>query len=117
MTYQLFIDFIIIYTKFYEIVDIANLINLDILKMEPQDKATDHQKTKHQLFNGDGFRLLLLTMLYSVQGFAFGFIDITMPVILKKHFNYSEVGVITWCCIPFSIKFIFAPFVDTYFLK
>ena len=68
-------------------------------------------------FNGDEYRLLFLLMLYSVQGFAFGFLDITMPVSLKKYFSYSEIGIICWSWLPFSIKFLFAPFVDTYYFK
>ena len=84
------------------------------------ESSVKNLKTEHgedKLFKGDGLRFLFLALLYIVQGFAMGFLWITMPIILKKKFTYSEIGVISWWCIPYTIKFLFAPFVDTYFIK
>ena len=37
-------------------------------------------------------------------------------LLLKKAgANYTELGVITYCTIPFSFKFLWAPLMDTYF--
>ena len=52
--------------------------------MEPSTKQVDKDNEEHKIFQGDGLRLLFLTLLYTVQGFAFGFLEITMPIILKK---------------------------------
>ena len=85
--------------------------------MEASTKQLDKDNEEHKIFQGDGLRLLFLTLLYTVQGFAFGFIEITMPIILKKNFTYSEIGVISCSCLPFTIKFLFAPFVDAHFIQ
>ena len=85
--------------------------------MEPSTKQVDKYNEEHKIFQGDGLRLLFLTLLYTVQGFAIGFLEITMPIILKKNFTYSEIGVISWSCLPITIKFFFAPLVDAHFIQ
>ena len=85
--------------------------------MDINKKLVNGNKKQIEHVQRDSLRLLFLILLYSAQGFAFGFLDVTMPVFLKRHFTYSEIGIISWSCLPFSVKFLFAPFVDTYFFK
>ena len=68
-------------------------------------------------FNGDGTRLLLLVILYSVQGASFGFLLETLPIMLKKHFSYTEIGIISFCALPFSFKFLFSPIIETKYIR
>ena len=67
--------------------------------METINISNAKSENEHKMFKGDGLRLVFLTLLYSIQGFGFGFLDMTMPVILKKHFTYSEIGIISWWCL------------------
>ena len=65
------------------------------------------------MFNGDGSRLLILLLLYIVQGIAFGFLMTTMPVMFRKHFTCTELGIIAFNTIGYRTKFLFSFFVDT----
>ena len=85
--------------------------------MEAINKNRAKSENEHKMFKGDGLRLVFLTLLYSIQGIGFGYLLITMPVILKKHFTYREIGIISWWSFPLTIKILFAPFVDTYYIK
>jgi PAT family acetyl-CoA transporter-like MFS transporter 1 len=66
-------------------------------------------------FNGDGSRLLLLLILYTIQGMAMGFLLVSMPVMLKKYFDYTQLGIVALCPMAYYFKFMFAPIVDTHY--
>lgn len=67
-------------------------------------------------FNGDGSRLIVLLLLYIVQGVPYGFLMVSMPVMMKKYFSYTELGIIAFCTIGFRLKFLFSFFVDTKYI-
>jgi hypothetical protein len=66
---------------------------------------------------GDVSRLLFLTILYLIQGVSFGFLMNTLPIMLKKNFDYTSIGIISFCSFPYNIKFLFSPIVDTKYFK
>jgi PAT family acetyl-CoA transporter-like MFS transporter 1 len=66
-------------------------------------------------FNGDGSRLFLLLILYTIQGMAMGFLMVSMPVMLKKYFDYTQLGIVALCPMAYYFKFMFAPIVDTHY--
>ena len=68
-------------------------------------------------FKGDATRLLLLIILYTVQGASFGFLLETLPIMLKKHFTYTQIGIISFCALPFSFKFLFSPIIETQYIR
>lgn len=68
---------------------------------------------KSGYFNGDQYRLLLLVILYLIQGIPIGFFEITMPIMLNKNYTLTQIGVISLCSMPFRVKFLIAPIVDT----
>lgn len=47
----------------------------------------------------------------------FGFFNSTIQMIFseKKEFKFSSLGVLSYGGYPFSFKFIFAPFLDTFY--
>ena len=60
-------------------------------------------------------KILLLIVLYSLQGLPIGFFLVSVPVIFKKYLTYSEIGVIMMCTLPFSLKVLWSPFVEFYY--
>ena len=58
-----------------------------------------------------------MIFLYVSQGVAIGFVKVPLPILFKKHFNYIEIGIISYWTLPYIIKFLFAPFVDSLFIK
>ena len=85
---------------------------------KPENGKGDEQALKDtSYFKGDTMRLFLLVSLYSIQGVSFSFLMGTLPIMLKKHFNYTEIGIISFCSLPFSLKFLFSPIIDTKYIK
>jgi hypothetical protein len=60
---------------------------------------------------------ILLIFLYSLQGFVIGLFLETIQIRLKKDFSFSEVGIFLLCSYPFSLKVLWSPIVDTYYIK
>ena len=75
--------------------------------------SNEHKK----FLGGDAPRILFLLLLYVTQGFAFGFLDTAMPIILKKKMTYTEVGIVAWCSAPYLLKFLFTPLVESTYSK
>jgi len=69
-----------------------------------------------RFFKGDTSRLLILLLLYIVQGVPYGFLMITMPVMMKKYFTYTQLGIIAFSPLGYRIKFLFSFFVDTKYI-
>ena len=59
----------------------------------------------------------LLIFLYSLQGLVIGLLLETLQLRLKTYFNYSEIGIFLLCSYPFSLKILWSPIIDTYYLK
>ena len=75
------------------------------------------KQPKSGMWNGDGWRVIFLIILYCVQGLGFGFMEISLPIVLKKKLNYTEIGVVSCAVWPFTVKFLFAPIVDSFYIK
>lgn len=65
----------------------------------------------------DNWNYTLLVLLYSLQGLVIGLLLQTFQLRLKNDFSYSEIGVFLLCSYPFSLKILWAPIVDTYYIK
>lgn len=59
----------------------------------------------------------LLIFLYSLQGLIIGILLETLQIQLKHDFSYSEIGIFLLCSYPFSIKILWSPLVDSYYLS
>jgi PAT family beta-lactamase induction signal transducer AmpG len=60
-------------------------------------------------------RLFLLTSLYFAQGLPFGFFTQFMPVMLRKQgVSLQAIGASYLLALPWSLKFLWAPWVDRY---
>jgi len=68
-----------------------------------------------EIFRRELPKILLLIVLYALQGLPIGFFLSSIPVIFKKYLTYSEIGVIMMCTMPFSLKVLWSPFVEFYY--
>lgn len=92
--------------------------------MTDQEKANENIDT-NQTTNGNksstktyiSLVSILLIFLYSLQGFVIGLFLETIQLRLKKDFSFAEVGIFLLCSYPFSLKVLWSPIVDTYYIK
>ena len=69
------------------------------------------------IFRKELHKIILLIVLYTIQGLTIGFFLMSVPVIFKKYLTYSELGVLMMCTAPFSFKVFWSPLVEFYYLK
>lgn len=69
-----------------------------------------------KLLGGDFGNVLLLSLLYCFQGIPLGLAGGTLPFLLKQHLSYTQVGIFSLVMYPFSLKFLWSPLIDAYFL-
>ena len=65
-----------------------------------------------QLPRQDRRNFLLLVLLYFLQGVPMGLASGSVPVLLKKHLSYGQIGVFTLASYPYSLKLLWSPIVD-----
>ena len=81
--------------------------------MEREISVVNEIKKQQKFLGGDASRIIFLVCLYITQGLSFGFLGSSLPIILKKNFSYSDIGFISWWGLPYTLKFIFAPLIDS----
>ncbi|KAK2716881.1 acetyl-coenzyme A transporter 1-like [Artemia franciscana] len=68
-------------------------------------------------FDGDGGNILLLLLLYILQGIPLG-LSASIPMLLQnRHISYKEQAKFSFVYWPFSLKLLWAPLVDSLFFK
>jgi len=61
---------------------------------------------------------VLLFNIYAASGLAIGYFDYSLTVILTKAgASYSQLSLISFVIYPYSLKFIWAPLCDAYYVK
>ena len=55
---------------------------------------------------------LLLVLLYFLQGIPIGLAMGSVPIILKRHLSYGQIGVFSLASYPYSLKLLWSPIVD-----
>ncbi|VDO00896.1 unnamed protein product [Rodentolepis nana] len=91
---------------------------------EEEEKKSANQKNffsriRHSTVWKDSTNILLLVFLYTLQGILLGITSV-VPLLLqsnKKTVSYRDVGIFSWVYWTFSLKLIWAPFVDTFYFK
>ncbi len=56
--------------------------------------------------------IVLLLLLYTVQGLPMGLIFGSIPFLLKEHASYVDLAVFSLCSLPYALKLLIAPLVD-----
>lgn len=61
--------------------------------------------------------MVLLVILYMLQGIPVGLGFGTIPFLLKAHLSYTDLGIFMLCTYPYSLKLLWSPVVDTLFVS
>ncbi|KAF9473190.1 hypothetical protein BDN70DRAFT_405806 [Pholiota conissans] len=80
-----------------------------ILEMEDMSKRPISPKDKRNM--------VLLCVLYLLQGIPLGLALGSVPFLLKEHLSYSQLGTFALSSYPYSLKLLWSPIVDSLFFK
>ncbi|EPQ28700.1 uncharacterized protein PFL1_04003 [Pseudozyma flocculosa PF-1] len=61
--------------------------------------------------------MILLVVLYLLQGVPVGLAFGTMPFLLKSRLSYSDIGFFMLCTYPYSLKLFWSPIVDSMYVS
>lgn len=82
------------------------------------EELKDFEKREKQVksFHGDEWNILLLLVLYTLQGIPMGLCG-SIPLILKENgVSYEGLSLFSLVSLPFSLKLLWAPLVDSCYL-
>ncbi|KAF9569838.1 MFS general substrate transporter [Agrocybe pediades] len=78
---------------------------------EPEDVS------KRPISAKDKRGMVLLCVLYLLQGIPLGLALGSVPFLLKEHLSYSQLAVFALSSYPYSLKLLWSPIVDSLFFK
>jgi hypothetical protein len=70
-----------------------------------------------EMASSDVQAIILLVILYFLQGIPVGLAFGTMPFLLKARLSYSDIGIFTLATYPYSLKLLWSPIVDSCFVN
>ena len=98
--------------KNIELNEVSSTKKANLERMESGESDAFATKKPANL-QGDYGNVILLLILYTLQGIPMGFSG-TLPLILKdRGASYSDLGLISMTSLPFGMKLLWAPIVDT----
>lgn len=62
----------------------------------------------------DWANVLLLVLLYTIQGVPTGLVFGSVPFLIQQRTSYTELGILSLCGYPYSLKILWSPIVDSY---
>ncbi|PWZ00446.1 hypothetical protein BCV70DRAFT_199723 [Testicularia cyperi] len=102
----------------------------DMQEMGLQQRNADNKETKDaastaaeeaqgfmDLSPTDRKAMILLVILYLLQGVPVGLAFGTMPFLLKSKLSYGDIGFFMLCTYPYSLKLFWSPIVDSCFVN
>jgi hypothetical protein len=75
------------------------------------------KKEKQQWLSEDHQSILLLVILYLLQGVPLGLSFGSIPFLLKSKLNYSDLALFSLSSYPYSLKLFWSPIVDSTYFK
>jgi len=73
--------------------------------------------TKRNISAKDKRGMVLLCVLYLLQGIPLGLALGSVPFLLKEHLSYSQLATFALSSYPYSLKLLWSPIVDSVFFK
>ncbi|KAK2461703.1 hypothetical protein APHAL10511_006166 [Amanita phalloides] len=70
-------------------------------------------ETKHKISAKDKRGMVLLCVLYLIQGVPLGLALGSVPFLLKEHLSYSQLATFALSSYPYSLKLLWSPIVDS----
>ncbi|KDN35674.1 hypothetical protein K437DRAFT_265444, partial [Tilletiaria anomala UBC 951] len=81
------------------------------------EDGTSQGHSSSSLSKRDRNAIILLVVLYFLQGIPVGLAFGTMPYLLKAKLSYSDIGFFMLCTYPYSLKLFWSPLVDSIYLS
>jgi len=76
-----------------------------------------HGDAKRPISSKDKRGMVLLCVLYLIQGVPLGLALGSVPFILREHLSYSQLATFALSSYPYSLKLLWSPIVDSVFIK
>ncbi|KAH9927460.1 MFS general substrate transporter [Epithele typhae] len=87
------------------------------LTLDEEQEYLAQIDAKKSMSARDKQAMVLLTILYLIQGFPLGLALGSIPFILREHLSYSELAVFSLAGYPYSLKLFWSPIVDSVFFR
>ncbi|KAI0762568.1 MFS general substrate transporter [Fomes fomentarius] len=87
------------------------------LTVEEEEQYLGQADGKKPFSARDKQAIVLLIILYLIQGFPLGLALGSIPFILREHLSYSELAVFSLAGYPYSLKLFWSPIVDSIFFR
>ncbi|PCH33208.1 hypothetical protein WOLCODRAFT_134999 [Wolfiporia cocos MD-104 SS10] len=71
---------------------------------------------KRSMSSQDKSAIVLLIILYLIQGFPLGLALGSLPFLLREHLSYSQLAIFSLASYPYSLKLLWSPIVDSLYL-
>lgn len=106
--------------------DVAETDDLELSLMNGEERAraaegfddpSVGEKKSKQLSSKDKRAMVLLVILYLIQGVPLGLAIGSVPFILRDHLSYSQLGIFALSNYPYSLKLLWSPLVDSIFFQ
>ncbi|KNG78335.1 acetyl-CoA transporter [Plasmodium falciparum IGH-CR14] len=85
-------------------------------KLKYDTKDGQYVKQNISKRNKDYYNIIFLLSLYTIQGVPIG-VSSVVPLIIQDKVSYSQLSILSLVSIPFSIKLLWAPIVDSVYNK
>lgn len=92
------------------------LLNGDHRPKRSSSRSYDEHQVKKPIPRKDKQGMILLCILYLIQGVPIGLALGSIPFILRSHLSYSQLGIFALSGYPYSLKLFWSPIVDSLFL-
>ncbi|KAG6837899.1 hypothetical protein H0H93_013052 [Arthromyces matolae] len=81
-----------------------------------EDEAEDEQSHKKPIGAKDQRNMVLLCILYLIQGVPLGLALGSVPFLLREHLSYSQLATFSLASYPYSLKLLWSPIVDSVYI-
>ncbi|GAK63664.1 MFS general substrate transporter [Moesziomyces antarcticus] len=95
----------------------ASIAEADIETKDAKQGGEEEASGFMDLSPRDQRAMILLVVLYLLQGVPVGLAFGTMPFLLKTKLSYGDIGFFMLCTYPYSLKLFWSPIVDSTFVN
>lgn len=65
----------------------------------------------------DAPNMLVLVLLYFLQGLPLGLATGSLSILLRSHASLTQIGLFSMSSYPYSLKLLYAPIIDSFYPK
>ncbi|TFK30717.1 hypothetical protein FA15DRAFT_662749 [Coprinopsis marcescibilis] len=87
------------------------------LSEDQEDEAAKPETVPKKISAKDKRNMVLLCVLYLIQGVPLGLALGSVPFLLKEHLSYSQLATFALSSYPYSLKLLWSPIVDSVYFR